>query len=328
VRRLTFDEIAAVACGCETVRQTEGAVQFHRLPDALAAHYRHDAGSRIRLECTSGVRLRFATTTRRIRIGLRYGDAARPFYRGELTVDGRAAGVFGPDEPAEASEDALSILADERPARVEVWLPHLVRTDLLFLDVDEGADVTPSAPRGRRWLALGDSITQGMTAPLPTQTWVAQTATALGLDVRNYGIGGGKLEDFLADAELGWPYDLLTIAYGANDFNVGRPPEQVGANAARLLARQAAAHPGAMLVLITPLPWAGRSEPNPIACSLQDYREALTDASDARPSCFLIDGTSLVPDDTRYFVDNVHPNAEGMMLFARNFAAALRSILA
>ena len=323
MRRLTFEEIAAITYGCESVCHVDGAVEFHRLPDALAVNYRKNEGSRIRLECASCVRLRFYSTTRRIRIGLRYGRAARPLFLGVITINGEQIGVFGGGERSERWEGTISIPAIRKPGLIELWLPHLVRADLEFLEIDDDCECLPAETFKQRWLALGDSITQGMTATLPTRAWVARAAVSLGVDVRNYGIGGGRLEGFLADADQGWLYDLLTVAYGINDFSGSRRPEELTADAIRLLKRQAEAHPAATRVLITPIPAPGRNNRNAAGRSLEDYREALRYAARGAPLCTVIEGPSLVPDDPRWFVDGVHPNDEGMNVFALNFVSAI-----
>jgi len=328
VRRLTAEEIRQAACGCEGVVVSDGAVRFLRLPEPLAERYRADEASRIRLECPSGVRLRFRSDTRRIRIGIRYGAAARPLYRGALLVDGSPAGTFGPDEAAESWEGTQPVPAADEGALLELWMPHLVRADLAFLEIDAGSAFEPAPPTGPRWLALGDSITQGMTAPLPTETWVARTARQLGLDVRDGGIGGGKLESFVAEADLTWPYDVLTVAFGTNDFNVGIPPAEYAANARRLAARQTSAHPRARILLIAPTPWVGRVEPNRSGFRLPDYRDALAAVARELDRCCFVDGGCLVPDEPRYFVDNVHPNAEGMARIAESLAEPMRQALA
>ncbi len=319
----TIDQLHRLCAGCEAVTLDNGAYRFDRLPPDLASHYREAEGSRIRLECPSGVRLRVITDASAMRLGFRYGAAARPFYQACVIEQGQEPRPVGPVDQTDAWEGEVELGG----GWMELWLPHLVRTDLSLLDFLGATHVEPAPPRSRRWLALGDSITQGMTTPLPTETTLSITARALDLDLQSFGIGGAKLTDFIAHATLDWPYDLLTIAYGTNDFNQSFPLDDFAHNARTLVTRQAAAHPDAVIVLITPLPWAGRTTPNAAGIPFDAYRKTLAEVAADVPGVHLLHGPDLVPDDPAMFVDNVHPNRDGMAEYARNLIAALQTML-
>jgi len=317
-------DLAPFAAGCFATAVADSALTFARIPEPLAQFYRAGEGSRVRLEGTSMVRLRFATQARSLSLGLRYGAAARQHFQGVV----RVAGVDTPFGPAAAAPEWSGTAwkrSENTLALVEVWLPHLARADLLWLETD--APLYPAPPPARRWLALGDSITQGMTVPLPTQAWVALVATALGLDVRSFGVGGARITVELGEQPIPWDYELLTVAYGTNDFNGSLPLETVAANTRRLFERQRAEHPRAALALLTAPPWAARTTPNNQGHHLADYRRAMADAVAGIPGTTVIPGDQLLPDDPTLFVDNVHPNEPGMALYATNLATRLRSLL-
>jgi lysophospholipase L1-like esterase len=61
--------------------------------------------------------------------------------------------------------------------------------------------------------------------------------------------------------------------------------------------------------------------------SLDDYRKALTEMGANRPGVFLMQGTKLVPDDEKWFVDKCHPNDAGMELYAKNLLPVLKEAL-
>jgi lysophospholipase L1-like esterase len=310
--------------GCFTSPVVDDALTFNRVPEPLAERYRAAEGSRVRLECPSMVRLRFTTRATLVNLALRYGAAARQFFQGVV----RHAGADMPFGPTAATPEWTGT-AWQRPGNAltlaELWLPHLVRTDLLWLETD--APLTPAPHPVRHWLALGDSITQGMTVPLPTQAWVAQVATTLGLDVRSFGIGGARLEACLGEQSIPWAYDLLTIAYGTNDFNGGVPLEQVATHTRALCARQRAEHPRAAIALITAPPWATRTTPNNLGLQLADYRRVMAEAAATVPGITVIAGDQLLPDDASLFVDNVHPNEAGMKCYAEALIPHLRPLL-
>ena len=89
--------------------------------------------------------------------------------------------------------------------------------------------------RGPLWVALGDSMTQGIGASAPDRGWVGQLSgrlVARGWDHRlvNLGVNGARVEDLL-DRQLpvleamtaeGTPAALVTVIIGSNDIVVRR----------------------------------------------------------------------------------------------------------
>ena len=320
--QLNMDDLAACAGGCVDLTRREGAVHFVRIVGPLAEFYRQTEGGRIRLESPSAVRLRFRTGARALRLSLRYGGAARPVYRGVVCVDGTEDREFGPADRVDEWEGEVEIPGGHSIKTVEVWMPHLVVTGLKSVELVEGELIPVSEPEAPRWLVLGDSIAQGMTAPLPTESYVAIVARELGWSVRNFGVGGATFSEPLAEADIDWDYDILSVAYGVNDFNRGISRDECAANAERLLSRQRETHPNADIVLMTPTPWVRNREPNDLDLFLEDYRETLRRVAEECPGCVVLEGPQLIPAEARYFVDGVHPNAAGMAVCAENLVKA------
>lgn len=95
----------------------------------------------------------------------------------------------------------------------------------------------------RRWVALGDSTSQGIGASTPWRGWVGRTLDHLATDadwqVVNLSVTGARIADVL-DRQLPLlddlaPVDLVTVAVGANDLLRTRTPAVVAA-VDRLLA--------------------------------------------------------------------------------------------
>ncbi len=317
-----------IASGCFGISANEAGVRFERMPQNLAEFYRQQEASRIRLECPSSVRLRFVTDSPSVRLNLRYGAAARSFYQGVVLCESGEAAAFGPAEACSQwfGEIGLSSKGGgER--RYDIWLPHLVGVEVVSLEFDNGCSFG-AVPRSKfMWLAAGDSITQGMTVPLPTESWVARTALSLGVDVSNWGIGGAKMAPNIGEALKECSYGLLTLAYGTNDFNGNVPPDTYAENARKVISYHAALHPDVPVLLITPIPWSGRTEPNALGATLEDYRVAIAAVGREFSCCRIIEGPSLIADDPCLFVDNVHPNIAGMARYAGNLEREIRAVV-
>ena len=79
----------------------------------------------------------------------------------------------------------------------------------------------------------------------------------------------------------------------------------------------------AEIFLLTPIPWALRTNGNEVDLLLEDYREVLRQAAKDFPKVKVIEGAKLVPDDSAYYVDNVHPNDLGAAAYADNLLAEI-----
>jgi lysophospholipase L1-like esterase len=196
------------------------------------------------------------------------------------------------------------------------------------LAVDDGATVTPLPPEPATWLAIGDSITQGMTCASPARTYAGLAARALGISHHNTAVGGARMEPG-AGQVAGIEATFATAAFGCNDWNGGKPLAQFAADTAAFLETLFAARPGLPLGLITPFPAVGdRGERNAAAVDLEAYRDVVRRQAAAHPSVRLIEGPSLIPAEAAFFADGIHPNDAGMAVIAERLAPHLRTLQA
>lgn len=325
--QLSFDQLKACSFGVQCLTQEDGAVRFRRFPPALEAHYQRSEGAQIRCGCPAGVHVRFRSDTDALRLALRYGRQARALYRGVLVVDGGEEHAWGPEAQQTDWRGEIFSGAGRREREFELWLPHLCEVQLVALELTGGASFSLAPRSSRRWLALGDSITQGMTSTLPTRCHVARVARSLNLAVRNFGVGGERLVPVLADGLPPWPFAVATVAYGTNDLASGVPLERWRANAVRLAQALNAVAPSAPLLFLTPIPWVGRTTPNAAGLYLQDYREALAAAVCGLRNVQVLDGAALIDERADLFVDGVHPNDAGFAMYAERLGAAMRPLV-
>ena len=135
------------------------------------------------------------------------------------------------------------------------------------------------------------------------------------------------MDEFLAKADLGWVFDIVTFSYGSNDFNHSLPPQDVGARAGAMARRLTTQWPEARVIAICPSHWFGRAPTNEGGWNLEDYRQAIAAAVRGCPGCGFANGLDLMPADPSLFVDGVHPNAAGMGAYARGMVAAIRRVM-
>jgi lysophospholipase L1-like esterase len=129
----------------------------------------------------------------------------------------------------------------------------------------------------------------------------------------------GRVGELALDIE----WNTAFIALGVNDFNQNRKLPDFAAATQQML-NYLNMRKDALIYLITPVPWAGRREPNSIGLQLEEYRRMLKTVAAGFKNVCLINGTELVPDDSSYFVDNIHPDDNGMNIYAKNLLQKIK----
>ena len=312
---------------CDARREGDGVV-LDRMNAALREFYSDSEARIARAQSRPGVRIVFQANTRWVRIALRFGLQSRALFKSDLFCNGQHSCSFGPEEPAETWQEEFSFPTNGTgEMRFDIWLPHCVQTFVQSLEVEDGADVKAVPPAKKKWLAVGDSITQGMTATTPGRTYVCLAARETGLDLHDIGVGGGTAEPQIGLAARPIECDVITVLFGPNDFNRGKSADLFRQNTAHLIEALLDGRPGLPVGLMTPLPWMGCKGTNEAGASLADFRAVLRDVPGRFPSVRLIEGPDLVPAEDGCFVDGVHPNDAGMKSIGEGLVSPLRDMI-
>ena len=248
LRAVAWDDPALSIRGAFHLKPTPNGILPRRLPGWTLAQM-PDPAMDMMASMPSGVRLAFRTEARRVELdvlerGLRFEGGPRRPAAFDLFVDGSLArrlhatagqtvvidGASRPPsftiEPGEPS----TLVFDGLPAgakTVEIWLPQSATVELRALRV--AGDLLTSAPSGRRrWAHYGSSISHGMEADGPSETWPATAARAAGVELTSIGLGGqchldGMVARTLRDADV----DLISLKLGINVLNGDSMRERV-----------------------------------------------------------------------------------------------------
>jgi len=324
--RLSLDQLKEIAHGCCEAREEDRGVMFDRMNDPLREFYSATEGWTTCRRSPAGVRLRFRSNTPRIAVSLRYGRSECPSYCADLFVDDDPVRSVGPEGAAERWSGEIYAAGTRAERSFDLWMPHVTETWLEWLEVDDDATVTPVAREAVTWLALGDSITQGMVATSPARSYVAIAARALGVGVHNVGVGGTKMLPELGRGAGVLRCMFATVAIGVIDWAQSRRIEPFAADTTEMLAGLVAGHEDLPVCLVTPLPIFDRPKKNERGLTIEDYRTALRRASAGLANVTVIEGTSLGMDSPECFVDGVHPNDHGMRVAGTSLAEQLRAL--
>jgi lysophospholipase L1-like esterase len=194
--------------------------------------------------------------------------------------------------------------------------------------VSVDGDVTP-APEQPRWLAYGDSITEGWITSTPAGAWPAVAGRQLGLDAINMGYAGAARGEIVSAEHLAeLEADVITVAHGTNCWT--RTPHSAAMVATGMRAfldvvRQG--HPETPIVVVSPIvrPDA-ESTPNLLGATLADLRSAIEDVAAERDDVSLVRGLPLVTAEQ--LPDGIHPADEGHAAIAAAVAPVLEQVLA
>ena len=325
--RLSADVLQQVARGCVSVRQEPDGIIFDRMTAQLHEHYSQTEAQIVRAACPAGVRLRFQSDTTFIHLALRYGEPCRPFYGTDVFADEAFVGTFGPRNPADQWEADIFSVSGRKMRTFDIWLPYAVESQIIAMEIDDDAQVDPLPRAPMTWLAIGDSITQGMTASSPSRTYVAEATRSLNMEVHNTGVGGATMEATAGSGVMPIEFGFATVAFGVNDWNTEKPLEKFRADTKALLEGVLKKRATLPIGLITPPPSDDLHQMEKKAQSLEAYRRVLREAALSFPTVQVIEGPSLMLAEMDRFVDGIHPNDLGMTEMGRNLTAALEPMI-
>ncbi len=216
-----------------------------------------------------------------------------------------------------------------------VYLPFNAVVDVAGISADGLQPVTERRPR---WLAFGDSITQGLHATDPGNTYLAIMARNLGLDLYNMGYSGaGRGEPSGAEVLAGLPADVITLFFGTNIMPRVWYDTKAWAETVRMfLEIVRTGHPTTPILVLTPLfRVAGDHEtkPNRMGMTLPDLRaaqeavvKAMQTAGDR--NLHILSGISVIGEkDLALLEDGLHPNDAGMERVAKELGARLAALV-
>jgi lysophospholipase L1-like esterase len=241
-----------------------------------------------------------------------------------------AAGGDGPAAEVLARPGAGTVRLPAGPGPTTVYLPEGLAPTLTGI-TGVGAAIAPGPPR-RRWLAYGDSITEGWGASTPGRTWLATAARRLGLEAVNFGYAGsGRGELVIAEAMAAVPADVITLAFGTNCWGmIAFSEDLLEATVRAFVASVRAGHPRTPIVLVSPIvrPDA-EATPNRLGATLAGLRAAYERAAlslgAADLAITLVRGRELVA--AGQLADGIHPDDAGHAALAAAVGPAVSAAL-
>lgn len=313
---LTLDDIRAVTVGAIEVEERDGGFHFLRCTKKQTEAWRNLVpilGERSL--ATNGVRLDFVTDARAITFSAAAGNY-------ELHIDELLrAKYLHTNENEKIAFSLCDPLGREKAEyRVTLYLPSHTIGVLRSLSL-EGASYIRPLTYDCRLLVLGDSITQGWESEYDSMTYAYALSRALHANSIIQGVGGGVFHVSTLDT-LPFDPDIVTIAFGTNDYDRCPTPEDMRANVSDYLDWIASSYGDKKVFVISPI-WRDKVIVDRFeACRAVVIEEA------ARRGIIHIDGLAMVPPFPSLYSDAfLHPNTLGFAYYSENVVRAIQKHL-
>lgn len=330
---LSFEQIRAITHGAARILQEEGGVRFARLTeDQFAAFFAENES--IGNTC-AGIKLVFRTDSRSLGLkALLEGNLYWwPLVSFDIQVDGRTIGHldnfshienFVPkfEEPLPLGPVEGTFDLGEGEKVVTIHVPWCQRFLLRQVELDDGALVEPV--QKKKLLMYGDSITQGYCATRPSKRLAALVSAALDMEECNRAMAGSKFLPEVAAVVDPVKPDLITVSYGTNDWGAGRTAQEISHYCRQFLLALQKNNPGVPMVVISPV-WRSSFDCCNPCMDYETVTAAIRTAVEIVDGVSLIDGSTLLPRDAALLFDGLHPNDEGMALYAKNLTRAIQA---
>ncbi|MDA0746043.1 MAG: SGNH/GDSL hydrolase family protein [bacterium] len=308
----------------EVVREEEG-VRLLRMTREQLAYYDQNEGWAVRARCNAGVVLTLRTDSAFLDVEMDILPGARKYLGLDVEIDGVISQAVRLTEVEGTYRQRLFEASERHMREVRVYFAPNVEVRLRRVELEDGASVEVVEQPASRLLCLGDSITQGMDALSPCSTYPVQLSRLLGAELLNQGVGGHVFDVDSLDPELGFEPDLVTVAYGTNDWGRGIGPSGVQRAARAYLQKLREMFPveRTRIVVLSPI-WRVVGHEEKGGVGLPEFGRMILETAKEIDGVETVDGLALVPNQPWYLQDGTHPNDLGFLHYGLNLYRLLR----
>ena len=327
-RRLNIEEVKQIAHGVTRVEEVDGKMAFYRFTKEQQELYKSVSEDfYIKTFATSGVGLEFDTDSEYLGLSVSIcKGSTRYFFTHSILVNGNRIGELA----GEIEEHATNVLFSKEfqlesgMKRVRIVFPWSVASSLVALELDEGAKIIP-VEKSLKMLMFGDSITQGYDAMQPENAYAVKVAERLNAEARNKGIGAERFFDKLALMKDDMEPDIITVAYGTNDWS-GSAKEEFEEACGEFYKNLRFTYPSAKILALAPTWRVGINKERLMGVPLKYIGEYMEKLSENISNMTVIDCIDFIPHEAENFrKDGVHPVDEGFKHYGKNLGNAILS---
>ncbi len=320
---LTHQQLTAMTRGTDhTLTNDKGRFVMRRCTDTQAEAYGREFGPKC--EMSAGIRFDFFTDSQTIEFDYVIARRASVIW---MSIDLYADGVMvvGDYKPTHESRDhyTFSHQFDSKTSRrITIYLPYMVDLQLTDFRLDDGASLNPYTDYKGSMLCFGDSITHGYLAHYSSCTYPAMVSRFFDYDFSNQGNAGYVFDANTIDPEQHIKPDLITVAFGTNDWSKLPSNEEYLSRAQAFFDRLVEVYPTVPIYGILPIWRADTWRPKKVGTFADAHRQ-LEEIMTAH-GCIIVDGMFAVPQVPDFFDDfRLHPNDLGFSFYAQYIIGAI-----
>lgn len=329
---LNHEVLNAIALGIECVAGNSGECIFSRFSEQEREVLDYGRDNSF---ATAGVKLDFITDSKHLNIEICTENAnphGRSFYSFDIYRDEKLIGqIKNYNKEPEYPYRKYSLTGRHKRfalgtgiKRITIFFPWSVQGVLRKLELDDGSVVKPVG-RKRKVVMYGDSITQGYDSAMPSRSYASRLSELLDADIINKGIGGSFFMPEIARIRNKCPLDLITVAYGTNDWNGGEY-EGFKRRCATFFENLTVNYPKTPVVAIAPI-WRADSSEKRRFGDFSAVAEEIKEISTRNKNVHFIDGIDFIPHDKLYYRDGyLHPNDKGFDSYTERLFGKLISL--
>jgi len=322
---LQLDQIKSTVFGALRIYEKNGKIIFSRFTKKQEERFNQTlnyVNKPLKCQATSGMKFDFYTTSENVKLVAECSLATtRPYCYFDVYVDGEFFNHVGYDGDFTKTV-TLDLTLKSGKKRVTIYLPNLYKAQFLSLEIDDGAVFEPYEHK-RKFLFLGDSITQGYIAQYSSKSYANLVSKMFDAQVLNQAIGGAYFDADDFDEDICYEPDTVFIAYGTNDWAHGYDFERTSKE---LFDKVIARYKNSNIIYILPI-WRGDTKIKEANAKMkfESMHEIMKNVCAQYPQMKVIDGMKLVPHDPKYFAQDIlHPNDSGFCQYANNLYAMLK----
>ena len=340
--KLNLNQIKNITQGAVNVFEKDGYFEFHRFTTEQEDLYSNPTLKRpltvghLKVLTSAGVKLRFLTNSNTLAFTAKFINGTyREIYSIDVFVNGEFFNTIcshesipeSYDKGIEEKEVTKSYNFESGEKEISIYLPFSTITLLKDFCLDDNSIVKPIKP-SKKLLAFGDSITHGYDCLHSHKSYINLVATALDYEVYNKAIGGERFFPEFALCSDGFTPDLITIAYGTNDWsNNNTKPNDLISSSSQFIGNLRKVYKSSKIVVIGPI-WRKDLEEEKPCGKFRDVAKMLEAQTKKFENVYFIDGFNFVPHDPIYYGDRrLHPNDKGFEHYAKNLLIELNKIL-
>ena len=313
-----FELIKQLTSGAAVIKENNGFYEFFRMTDQQGEILKDINDFYMKSTATSGIKMDFITDAEALEFSGRFAEgSSRKFAYFDIYVNGVLVAHPGTADHLQNPDFTVSLPLNGKDNRVTIYFPCIAKAAIKSFELINATWFKPIR-KHRKIICYGDSITQGYDAEYPSFAYANILADALDAEIFNKAIGAEVFNPPFADAPDEYTPDIISIAYGTNDWSKQVTAENIEKNATDFVKNLRKHYPDTPIIAILPI-WRKDMNESRNAGQLCNAITVLKKVYAKFDKITVVEGMPLVPHLPEFYADGyLHPNDTGFLLYGNN----------